>query len=124
MANNLFSKTFIAGAAIAAYRIVKPGSDDDHVVQGAAASDYLIGVADNLGAGTGERVGIVFSGIAEVEFAGVVTRGQFVTADSNGKGVNAGPAAGTNNRIIGIALNTTAAGDIAPVLLTQGSVQG
>jgi hypothetical protein len=124
MANNRFSKSYVAGAAIAAYRIVKPGADDDHVIQGAAATDSLIGVADNLGAGSGERVGIVLEGIAEVEFAGIVTRGGFVTADSNGKGVAASPSAGVNNRIIGIAVNTTAAGDIAPVLLTQDAIQG
>ena len=120
MANPLFTKNFIAGATIAKYRIVKPGADDDHVLQGAAATDALIGVSDSLGAGSGERIDIVVSGIAEVEFAGIVNRGGFVTSDVDGKGVAPAPAGGANNRIIGIAMVTTAAGDIAPVLLIQG----
>jgi len=66
-----------------------------------------------VGPASGERVDIVQAGIAEVEFGGTVARGALVTADANGKGV----AAASTNRAIGIAQVTTAAGDIAPVLI-------
>ncbi len=113
MANEMMQKQFVAGAAIAANRIVKFDTTDGTVIQAAAASDLLLGVCGAVAPASGERVDVVMVGIAEVEFAGTVARGAMVTADANGKGV----AAASTNRTIGIALVTTAAGDIAPVLL-------
>ncbi len=124
MANTLLNRNYLAGGAIAPYRIVKSGANDGEVLQAAAATDYLMGVCESVGPAAGERCDIVKSGIAEVEFAGVVARGAPVTADASGKGVAAAPAAGANVRIIGFAEVTTAAGDIAPVLLAQGVMQG
>lgn len=113
MANETLIRNFTATAAIAANRIVKFGSGDGEVVQAAAASDLSIGVCGAVAPASGERVDVVQAGIAEVEFAGTVARGALVTADANGKGV----AAASTNRAIGIAQVTTAAGDIAPVLI-------
>lgn len=124
MANPLFTKNFIAGAAIAKYRIVKFGADDDHVIQASLPADALLGVSDNLGAASGERIDIILSGIAEVEFAANVNRGALITSDADGKAVQCSPGTGINNRMIGIAMVGSAAGDIAPVLLNLGSVQG
>ncbi len=124
MANTLLNKNYVAEAAIAAYRIVKFGAADGQVLQAAAAADAMIGVCESVGPAIGERCDIVKSGIADVEFAGVVARGGPVTADANGKGVAAAPGAGANVRIIGFAEVTTAAGDIAPVLLAPGLMQG
>lgn len=113
MANETLIKNYLAGAAIAANRIVKFDTTDGVVIQAAAAADLSIGVCGAVAPASGERVDIVQAGIAEVEFAGIVARGALVTADANGKGV----AAASTNRTIGMALVTTAAGDIAPVLL-------
>lgn len=113
MANETLIKNYLAGATIAANRIVKFDTTDGTVIQAAAAADLAIGVCGFVAPASGERVDIVQQGIAEVEFGGVVARGAMVTADANGKGV----AAASTNRTIGIALVTTAAGDIAPVLL-------
>lgn len=113
MANETLIKSYLAGAAIATNRIVKFDTSDGVVIQAAAAADLSIGVCGAVAPASGERVDIVQAGIAEVEFAGVVARGALVTADANGKGV----AAASTNRTIGMALVTTAAGDIAPVLL-------
>lgn len=124
MAHNTSARNYTAGGAIAPYRIVKPGAADGEVVQAAAATDFLMGVCESVGPASGERCDIVKSGIADVEFAGVVARGEPVTADADGKGVKAAPAAGANARIIGFAEVTTAAGDIAPVLLAPGVMQG
>lgn len=114
MANELLSKSYTAGAAIAARRIVKFDSTDGTVIQAAAAADLSVGISNKqFGPASGERCDIIHSGIADLDFAGVVARGALVTADANGKGV----AAAATNRTIGIALVTTAAGDIAPVLI-------
>jgi hypothetical protein len=114
----------IAEAAIAPYRIVKPGAADRGVVQAAAAADALMGVCDSVGPALGERCDIVRSGIALVEFGGTVAAGAAVTSDASGKAVAAAPAAGSNVRIIGFAEVAAVAGDIADVLIAPGVMQG
>jgi hypothetical protein len=122
MRNEGLQKTLIAGGTVAANRIVKFGSSDTAVVQAAAATDLLIGVSDNLGAASGEPLDIIMDGIAFVVYGGNVTRGQLLTADSDGKAVAAAPAAEGSNRIIGVAMLSGVSGDIGSVLISQGSV--
>ena len=43
---------------------------------------------------------------------------------ANGQGVTAAPAAGVNNRVIGIAIVSGVSGDIIPVLLSVSTLQG
>ena len=124
MSNVCIVKGFTAGGAIAAFRIVKPGSNDGEVVQAAGATDSLIGVCESVGPASGERCDVIQVGIADVEFGGSVTRGGPVTADSNGKAVAAAPATGANARVIGYAQVSAASGDIAPILLAPGVMQG
>ncbi|MER2545936.1 MAG: capsid cement protein [Candidatus Accumulibacter phosphatis] len=124
MSNPSLIKNFSAGAAISAYRQVK-FSAAETVIQGAAATDATIGVANEVGAASGERQDVVLDGIAYVEAGAAVTIGTLITSDATGRAVTAAPAAGTNNRIVGIALDAaTAAGDVIRVLLAPGSVQG
>ncbi len=124
MANALLIKAGSAEAAINPYRIVKFGAADGGYVQAAAATDYLAGVCESVGPASGERLDVVKAGIADVEFGGVVTRGQPVTSDANGKAVAAAPAAGSNVRIIGFAEVSAVAGDIGQVWVEPGVMQG
>lgn len=124
MANILLNKNYTAEGAIAAHRIVKPGSADGKAAQAAAATDYLMGVCEAVGPADGERCDITKSGIADVEYGGAVTRGQPVTADADGKAVAAAPAAGSNVRIVGFAEVSAVAGDIGPLLIAPGLMQG
>lgn len=124
MSNPLLTKAFVAEAAINAYRIVKFGSTDDYVIQGAAAADALIGVVEGVAPAIGERCDVVLAGAAEVKLGGNVTRGGLVTSDSTGQGVAAAPAGGTNNGVIGRALMSGASGDVILVLLSPGTTQG
>ena len=117
-------KQYTAEAAVGANLIVKPGSTDDFVAQGAAATDLLMGVSGNIAAVLGERVDIIKSGIADVLFGGNVTRGNPLTADANGKAVVAAPGAGANVRIIGFAEVSGVSGDIGSVLIVPGYMQG
>ncbi len=124
MANIGLTKAYTAGGTINPFRIVKFGSNDYEVVQSAAVGDLLIGVSTEVDASTGERVDVVQAGIADVKIGGSVTRGQLLTSDASGQGVAAAPAAGTNNRVIGVALISGVSGDIIPVVILQGSIQG
>lgn len=127
MKTPVLTKNFLAGGTINPYRIVKFGSDDNTVILAAAATDSLLGVVDipaQSSASSGERVDVVLTGVTEVEYGGTVTRGQELTSDANGRAVAASPAAGVNNRIIGIALKSGVVGDIGSVLLSQSVKQG
>lgn len=108
---------FIAGADVSINRIVKLSADGKVVHSTAAAADAHIGVADRP-AKNGEVVDVAVTGVVAVEFGAAVTRGAQVQADANGKAATA--AAG--DRVLGIAIETAAAGDIRPVLIAQGAV--
>jgi len=124
VSNPLLMKAFTAGGAINPYRIVR-FSAAETVVQAAAATESMFGVNTDLAIVSGERVEVLTQGIAWVEAGAAIAQGALVTADSVGRGVTAAPAAGVNNRHIGIAMDAAvAAGDQIRVLLSPGSVQG
>lgn len=118
-------RTYFAGGTITAYTIAK-FSDDDTVVAAAAATDAFIGVTDNLGVISGERVDIHIDDSIPVllKFGGTVARGAAITSDASGFGVAAAPSAGSNVRIIGFALESAASGDVRPIKYALGVMQG
>lgn len=118
------TKNFTAEAAVTKRRIVKFGAADTTVLLGAASTDLLIGVSTGIDAAINEPCDVKMGGIAEVEFGGAVTRGQYLTSDATGRAVAAAPAAGVNASIIGVAMVSGVAGDIGSVLLSQGRIQG
>src|SRR5687767_178384 len=115
MANNGLTKSYTAEAAISANRIVKVGAADYGVLQAAGVGDKSIGDTTEIDAAINERVDVIHNGIADLKIGGAVARGDLLTSDANGQGVAAAPAAGTNNRIIGVALISGVNGDIIPV---------
>jgi hypothetical protein len=124
VSNLILAKAFNASGAINPYRIVRITSADN-VEQAAAVSHTLIGVNSDLTIASGERVEVMTHGIAWVEAGAAIAVGLPVTSDASGRGVAATPAAGTNNRIIGFALEAAvAAGDQIRVLLSPGQIQG
>lgn len=124
MSNILLADNFKAEAAIAAFTIVKFGSADSLVVAAAAATDKIFGVTTDVPAAVGERCDVISVGVADVLYGGVVARGDLLTSDAQGRAVTAAPAAGVNNRIIGIAEVSGVAGDIGSVSIARGSTQG
>ncbi len=114
-----------ADAAIAAYRIVKFGAADGNIAQAAAAADLSIGVTDRIAAAVGgDRIDVVRSGIAEVQYGAAVTRGQKLTSDANGKAIPAAPAAGANAQVIGTAEVSGVLDDIGSVFIAPSVMQG
>ncbi len=125
MRNHGLIKNYTAEAAIAAYRLVKFGAADGGVLIAAAASDKIVGVNDRLAAAAaGDRIDIIRSGIAEVEYGGAVAAGDLLISDASGRAIAATAVAGTNTRTIGIAEVAGVVGDIGSVLLVPGSFQG
>jgi hypothetical protein len=121
---NGITKAYLAGAAIAAYRIVKFDSADGTVIQAAAAADKSIGVTTDIPAASGETVDVVKSGLSYVEYGGNVTRGDLLTADSVGRAVTAAPSASANVRIIGVAEASGVSGDIGSLTIAASMLQG
>lgn len=125
----MLTKAYDAGAAVKSNRFVKFGADDDKVVQAAASTDSIIGAVNKVAppgsnAATGDRLDVEHYGIVDIQLGGNVTRGGKLTSDSDGCGVAAAPSAGVNAQVGGIALASGVSGDIIPVLLTIGAVQG
>lgn len=120
----LLNTNHVAQGAIAAFRIVKPGTADRTLVQAAASTDALIGVMESVAPAAGERCDAVRVGVARLEYGGTVAAGDPITADANGRGIKAAPAAGSNVRIVGFAEVAAVSGDIADVLLAPGVMQG
>lgn len=124
MSRNQYVQNFIAAVAIPAHTIAMFGADDSHVVPAAAVSDKLIGVTTDIPAIVGERCDVQIGGAVDVLFGGTVVRGDLLTTDSAGHAVVAAPAAGVNNRVIGLALVSGVAGDIGKMMIAQGVAQG
>ncbi len=117
-------RSFVAEAAISANRVVTFGATDDNVLTAVAVTSTLIGIVEGVSPVLGERVDVVMTGIADLQIGGSVTRGAYITVDAKGRGVAAAPAAGVNNNVIGVALQSGVSGDIIPVLISPGRIQG
>ena len=112
-------------AAIAtAFLIAKFGADDDTLSQATASTESLIGIFQHITSAVGEEVRVALDGISKVKLGGIVTRGDRLTSDANGKAVAVGAVAGTNYNSIGTALASGAADDLIPVLLNFNRPQG
>lgn len=124
MRNDGLIKTFYADAAIAANTIVKAGSADNKCAQSTAVADKIIGVSDLAAGAAGDRVDVIMSGIAQIKYGGTIARGDLLTVNASGQAVTAAPAAGTNNRIIGVAMESGVSGDLGSVMVQLGTTQG
>lgn len=111
--NPLLDKTFQAGGTVLPYRLLKFGASDTQLIQASAATDGLLGVCGQVGAATGEAVEATLIGIGEVTLGGTVTRGQRLTADSQGRAI---PAA-DGDVVAGVALKSGVLADVVPLLL-------
>lgn len=121
------TKTYTAtNAAINARRIVKfDGTTKTLVLLAAAATDASIGITTEVAAAANERVDVIHIGVAYVEAGAAFNPGAMLTSDSSGRAVTASPGAGTNNRVVGLALEEAgAAGDLVLVLVNPFSTQG
>ena len=120
--DDIFS--FTANGAIPARTLVTLGAVDGEVKQASASTDTLIGVTTEIDAADGETVDVVMGDLAIVTYGGNVSRGDYLTSDASGHAVAAAPAAGTNAKIIGIALYSGVSGDQQGIMIAPGQIQG
>lgn len=125
MSNQTLTKTMLAGAAIAANTILKPGASEGLTIQAAAVTDLSWGVcAQPGGAASGDRVDVAMAGIADVLAGGTIAMGGLVTSDADGKAVAFAPGSGVVGRAIGVAIDSAVSGDIFRVLIAPSSMKG
>lgn len=98
-------------------------TENQHAL-GAAATDVLSGVAQSEPSSANKSLVVATEGISKVVAGGTIAIGDLITSDSAGKGVAAAPNAGTNNWIIGVALQVAATGEKFSVLLGVQRIQG
>src|SRR2546430_530118 len=114
---------FNAEGALNAYSIAKAGASGG-VLQAAAATDKILGVTTEIASATNDRCDVQVDGVVLVKSGGTIAQGDFLTSDASGNAVTAAPGAGTNNRLVGIAVEAAVSGDIFRVKLQPSSLQG
>lgn len=125
MSNITLSKNFQAGAAIAAFTLVKHGTADDQVVAAAAATDLVIGATQDIAPAINERVDVAITGITYITAGAAIARGKRLMSDASGRVIEAAATAGSNVETIGVAMEAaSAAGDVIKVNLVPGTFQG
>ncbi|MCG5260388.1 hypothetical protein EM868_00275 [Cupriavidus gilardii] len=108
---------FIAQGAVAAYRLVAYGDQDDTVkLATGAAGEKLRGVSCDADAADGKRVDIAQLGIAPVIYGAAVARGDRVKADAEGRAI---PIA-AGDAFVGVAEVAGVAGDRGAILIAHG----
>ena len=105
-----------ASAAISAHTIVKAAAGGK-VTEASASTDALIGVVGGRDIASGETAEVAVVGIVDVKAGEAITAGNQISADASGEAVVADTA---TDRVVGIALETAADGDIFPMLLAPG----
>jgi hypothetical protein len=124
MAVPKFTLAFIADADSAPYLIAKVGSVDGNFAIAAASTDKLLGVLQNVQVAAGQVGDVIIDGSANVTYGGTVAFGDWLTSDSSGRAITAAPSTGVNAWVIGIAQESGVVGDIRPVMLHIGKIQG
>lgn len=112
--------TFKADGAIPKGSAVKIGTDDKHVAKATAATDKLIGIAQNAATDAEDLVEVALpGGGAKGLSGGSISAGDLLTADSNGALVATTTA---NNRVVGIAMQDAVSADIFAVEVVVSNV--
>lgn len=113
--NNI--RTCKTSAAIPAFRIAKFGSDDETVALASASTDALAGISQEIDAPASGRVDLAEDGPHSVQLGGPVTRGDFLTAGTDGKAVKC-----TTGNYIAQAKQSGVAGDIIYIHICRGVI--
>ena len=104
--------------------ITKYHTTENQHALGAAAADVLSGIAQSEPNAANKSLVVATKGVSKCVAGGTIAIGDLITSDSAGKGVAAAPAGGTNNWIVGTALQIAAAGEKFSVLLSVQRIQG
>lgn len=112
-----FKISYPAGAAIEAFRLVKPGATGREVVTATGGDVPIMGGLDNgRGVNAGQVADVNRGGLFDVEYGDVVPRGAPVTADAQGRAV----VAQSGDWFVGFADEAGAVGEVRPVFFSPG----
>lgn len=101
------------------YHIVKLHSTEGEVTLATAKTDVLFGVLQNEPASTGQAAVVRVLGTSKVKLGGTaISINAFITSSSASRGV-ANSAAGGTAFVLGVLMETGAAGDICEVLIDR-----
>lgn len=118
-------KNFTSAAAITKYRLVAADATSGVVKQAAASTDAIIGCTGVAGVDAADkRIDVCMDDIRDVEFGGDVAFGDPLTSDAQGRAIKAEPAAGSNVRIAGYAMEDGAVDVIGKVHINPSTLQG
>lgn len=122
--NPTLTKTYVAGEAVTKRRIAAFGSADGKAILAASAAVAMFGVFADLDAAAAARVDVHEAGIVEIELGGTVSRGDPITAksDGTGKGVKAEYDGSGKVYVVGRAMVSGVSGDIIPVKIALGRI--
>lgn len=122
-------QSYTAGGTINPRRFIKMGASDGAAIQATGSAATLIGISEQvLGASTdntcasGGTFDVIKGDQALLELGDTVTRGQYLTADANGKGIPAVIVAGTPLYVGAYAEESGVAGDHILVTLHPGVI--
>lgn len=117
MANPNFIKSMACAAAIAGRRVVAVGASDFSAVTASAVSSPAIGISEQIGSRLNDTVvDVILEGIAEAVSGGTIARGDRLTSNASGAVI---ASTAETDRVVGIALQSAASGDIINVLISR-----
>ena len=117
-------KNCTSNGAIEKRRIVGFGAVEGEAVQATGDQPYL-GVTGPRGAeAAGSRVDVQMDGLRDLDFGGVIAYGDWITADANGKGIVADPAADAQMNVIGRAMESGVDGSYGKVQIIPQQITG
>jgi len=126
-------KNYTAAATVTVRRCVKfdATTPNPNVQPAAAATDAIVGISTMVGdsggatVAAGNRVDVVLNGVTEAEAGASFAAGVLLSSDASGRVITAAASAGSNVRVVGVALQPAgAAGDIVQVSVQPASFQG
>jgi hypothetical protein len=120
MSNQLLTKSFYSALAIAPYLLTK--SSAGGAALASAATDALLGSSGAMGVQAGGMLDVMQVGFDEVTSGGVITDGDPLTSDAQGRAIKAVPGVGVITRIIGFARADANLGDIFHFQVAHGVI--
>lgn len=120
--SSAFIKSLRTIGAVGSRRIVKFGPGEKTCTLATAGTGF--GVSADTDAAADAYCDVAISGLVDVIYGGVVTRGDFLTSDGQARAVTAAPGAGITVDIIGQAHSSGVLGDFGSVLLSQSRLRG
>lgn len=120
--SSAFTKSFRTIGVVGARRIVKFGPGDKTCALATAGTGF--GVSADTDAADDALCDVALLGLVDVIYGGVVTRGDLLTSDAQGRAVAAAPGAGITVEIVGRALISGVLGDFGSVHLSPSRLRG